>query len=126
MQNLTLDLYHESLNKAIIYIENNLDNKILLKDVAREAHLSEFHFHRIFKTLTGETIKDLLMRLKLEKGANQLQYSQKEIQQIAFECGYENHETFTRAFKSYFQLTPKEYRTSIQKKDYRKTTILQR
>ncbi|MGF1637170.1 MAG: AraC family transcriptional regulator [Cyclobacteriaceae bacterium] len=43
--------YQLNLNNAITYIENNLDKKILLKDIANEAHLSEFHFHRIFKAI---------------------------------------------------------------------------
>jgi AraC-like DNA-binding protein len=59
--NETKELYLESLNRAIQFIENNLDKKILLKDVANEAFLSEYHFHRIFKSLTGETVKEFLL-----------------------------------------------------------------
>lgn len=105
----------ESLNRAIQYIEANLDKKILLRDVAKEAFVSEFHFHRIFKSLTGETVKDFLIRLKIERSAMCLKHTDDEIGQIAFESGYENHETFTRAFKNYFDLTPQQYREKIQK-----------
>lgn len=107
-------MYLESLNRAIQFAENNLDKKILLKDIARAACLSEFHFHRIFKSLTGETVKDFLLRLKIERAAIRLKHSKDDIGQIAFENGYENHETFTRAFKKYFQLTPQEYRAATQ------------
>lgn len=110
----TKEIYLESLNRAILFIERNLDKKILLKDIAREAFLSEFHFHRIFKSLTGETVKEFLLRLKIERAALRLKHSQDDIGQVAFENGYENHETFTRAFKKYFQLTPQEYRNAIQ------------
>ena len=110
----TKEIYLESLNRAIQFVENNLDKKILLKDIAREAFLSEFHFHRIFKSLTGETIKEFLLRLKIERAAIRLKYSKDNIRRIAFENGYENHETFTRAFKKYFELTPQEYRDTIQ------------
>lgn len=116
----TKEIYLESLNRAIQFIENNLDKKILLKDIAQVAFLSEFHFHRIFKSLTGETIKDFLQRLKIERAAIRLQHSNDEIGQIAFDNGYENHETFTRAFKKYFQLTPQEYRDDIQQITIRK------
>ena len=102
----TKEKYLESLNRAIQFIENNLDKKILLKNVAQEAFLSEFHFHRIFKSLTGETVKDFLQRLKIERSAIRLKHSKDEIGQIAIDNGYENHETFTRAFKKYFQITP--------------------
>lgn len=108
------EIYLESLNRAIQFVENNLDKKILLKDIAREAFLSEFHFHRIFKSLTGETVKSFLLRLKIERAAIKLKHSKDDIGEIALDNGYENHETFTRAFKKYFQLTPQEYRDAIQ------------
>lgn len=85
-----------------------------MKDVAREAFISEFHFHRIFKSLTGETVKEFLLRLKLERAAIRLKHSKDDIGQIAFDHGYENQETFTRAFKKYFQLPPQDYRNTIQ------------
>jgi len=44
VQNATQVAYQESLNKAIGFIEKNLDRKILLKDIAQEAFLSEYHF----------------------------------------------------------------------------------
>lgn len=112
--NETKERYLECLNRAIQFAENNLEKKILLKDIAREAFLSEFHFHRIFKSLTGETAREFLLRLKIERAAIKLKHSTDDIGQIAFDNGYENHETFTRAFKKYFQLTPQEYRDTIQ------------
>lgn len=60
------------------------------------------------------TTKEFLTRLRLEKAALKLKHSQYEIGQIAFDSGYQNHETFTRAFKDYFGLTPVEYRGSIK------------
>lgn len=106
--------YIENLNRAMQYIEQHIDQKILLKDVAREALISEFHFHRIFKTITGETVKAFLLRLKLERAAVSLKHSSSDIGEIALENGFENHETFTRAFKRYFQVTPQAFRESMQ------------
>ncbi len=114
MKTSTQAVYRENLNRAIIFIEENLDKKILLKEIAHEALLSEFHFHRIFKSLTGETVKDFLSRLKIERAAIRIKHTQDDIGQIALENGYENHETFTRAFKRYFQQTPQAYREAIQ------------
>lgn len=105
-------IYLERLNKAIYFIENNLDKKILLKEISQHALLSEYHFHRIFKSFTGETVKEFLVRLKIERAANRLKNTKDDIGQIAFENGFENHESFTRAFKRYFERTPKEFRTA--------------
>ncbi|MBD2768648.1 AraC family transcriptional regulator [Hymenobacter sp. BT664] len=118
----TEEIYLKSRNRAIQFIERNLDKKILLKDIAQEAFLSEYHFHRIFKSLTGETVKEFSLRLKIERAAIRLKHSKDTIGQIASENGYENHETFTRSFKKYFQLTPQEYRDSIQQITIRKQT----
>jgi AraC family transcriptional regulator len=113
MRTDTKNSYLESINKAIAYIESNSTTDIQLKDIAKQANLSQYHFHRVFKSLTGDTTKDFLTRLRLEKAALKLKHSQNDIGQIAFDCGYQNHETFTRAFKDYFGLTPLEYRNSI-------------
>ncbi|MCZ8298420.1 MAG: GyrI-like domain-containing protein [Flavobacterium sp.] len=113
MRTDTKNSYLESINKAIAFIESNSTTDIQLKDIAIQANLSQYHFHRVFKSLTGDTTKDFLTRLRLEKAALKLKHSQNDIGQIAFDCGYQNHETFTRAFKEYFGLTPLEYRNSI-------------
>lgn len=113
MRTDTKNSYLESINNAIAFIESNSTTDIQLKGIATQANLSQYHFHRVFKSLTGDTTKDFLTRLRLEKAALKLKHSQNDIGQIAFDCGYQNHKTFTRAFKDYFGLTPLEYRTSI-------------
>lgn len=109
----TKNSYLVSINKAIAFIESNWTIDIQLKDIAAQASISPYHFHRVFKSLTGDTTKEFLTRLRLEKAALKLKHSQNDIGQIAFDCGYQNHETFTRAFKDYFGLSPLEYRNSI-------------
>ncbi|WP_276978832.1 AraC family transcriptional regulator [Flavobacterium filum] len=129
MRTDTKNSYLEGINKAIAFIESNSTSDIQLKDIATHANLSQYHFHRVFKSLTGDTTKDFLTRLRLEKAAIKLKHSQNDIGQIAFDCGYQNHETFTRAFKAYFGLTPVEYRNSLaeltknKQKEYRKANI---
>jgi AraC family transcriptional regulator len=113
MRTDTKNSYLKSINKAIAFIESNSTTDIQLKDITTQANLSQYHFNRVFKSLTGDTTKDFLTRLRLEKAALKLKHSQNDIGQIAFDCGYQNHETFTRAFKDYFKLTPLEYRNSI-------------
>jgi AraC family transcriptional regulator len=114
MRTDTKNSYLDSINKAIAFIESNWTIDIQLKDIAAQANISPYHFHRVFKSLTGDTTKEFLTRLRLEKAALKLKHSQNDIGQIAFDCGYQNHETFTRAFKDYFGLSPLEYRNSIE------------
>lgn len=104
------ELYTARVEKAIAYMEANLDGQLTIKDVAEQAFLSEFHFHRIFKAVTGETVKSFLMRIKIERAASLLIHSKTDIGDIAMKHGYENHESFTRAFKKYFNVSPQTYR----------------
>jgi AraC family transcriptional regulator len=106
--------YKENILRAIQFLEAHIADDILLEDIADFACLSSFHFHRIFKTFTQTTTKQYLTRLRLEKAANALIHTHKDIAQIAIEIGYNNHETFTRSFKGYFDITPQQYRRDSQ------------
>lgn len=106
----TQQFYTESIQKAILFLEANASENILLQDIAAAACISPFHFHRIFKAYTHSTTKQYLTRLRLEKAAHLLQHTPQDIAPIAFAVGYDNHETFSRAFKSYFDVTPSQFR----------------
>ncbi|OJJ17029.1 hypothetical protein BKI52_30395 [marine bacterium AO1-C] len=114
MQKETRTHYLEAVNRAIEFIEANTSRNIGLEEIARYAFLSKYHFHRIFKSIIGNTTKDYLTRLRLEKSALMLKNSTKTINQIAYDCGYASPETFMRAFKSFFATTPTLFRESTQ------------
>lgn len=118
----TKEHYLEAINRAIEFIESNYCKKIVLEDIAAYSFLSKFHFHRIFKSIIGATAKEYLVRLRLEKAALQLKNSRKEINQIAYDCGYSSPETFNRAFKSFFLTTPILFR-KYSKKELAKKDI---
>ena len=114
MQKETRDHYLEAMNRAMEFIEKHASQKIALKDIADYAFLSKFHFHRIFKSMIGDTAKDYLIRLRLEKAAVLLKNTSVNIAQIAYDCGYHSPETFNRAFKSFFSTTPLKFRESAK------------
>lgn len=120
MQHQTKESYSEAINRAIEFIEMNLSQNIGLDEIAEYSFLSKYHFHRIFKTLIGDTVKKYQTRLRLEKSALLLKNSEETISQIAYECGYSSPETFTRAFQNYFTITPSLFRENskieLQKK----------
>lgn len=75
------------------------------------ASFSPYHFHRIFTFITGETPNNFVSRIKLERAAVLLQDSTKDtISEIAFRCGFINVSSFSRAFKSFFGVSAKEFR----------------
>jgi AraC family transcriptional regulator len=95
---------------ALIHIQANLDRDLSLDQLAGEVQLSKSHFHRRFQRVTGETPKASFERLRLERAALHLRLRRASVLEIALECGYRNHETFTRAFRAHFGLTPRDHR----------------
>src|SRR5262249_2902163 len=92
------------------YIETRLDEDIALSDVARVAGVSQWHFQRIFKALTGETLKAYIRARRLAGSLDRLLKTDLRILDIAMFAGFESQEAFARAFKKAFGLTPQEYR----------------
>src|SRR5271156_2708694 len=104
--------YAEKINRVIDYLRGNLDRQVKLKELARVACLSEFHFHRVFGAVSGETLNNFTNRLRLEKAARLLRYSDQSVTDIALDCGFSSSATFSRAFRSGYDTSPSQFRKS--------------
>ncbi len=102
------------INKAIDYIEENLDKKITTKELAQVSAFSEFHFHRIFKAVTNETVNQYIKRVKMGKSHRKIVTSRSPITTIAFDYGYNSSANFTRDFREYFKDSPLAVRKSYK------------
>jgi len=100
--------------RVLIYIQQHLDDALQLEDIAAVAHFSPYHFHRIFRGMIGESIQKHVRRLRLERAAHRLKFTDQPVTRIAFDAGYETHESFTRAFRIMFNHSPSEFR-QVQK-----------
>lgn len=108
--------YNRIINKTEDYIEENLDSKIILKDIAENVYLSEYHFHRIFKKYSNETIKQFITRIKIERSAIYLIVNKDiTIIEIAYRYGYSETSSYCRAFKKHYNQTPTEFRKEQEK-----------
>ena len=112
MKSITHNDYTQRINKVAEYINRHLDEPIELKTLADIAHLSHFHFCRIFKVLKGESPIAFIARLRIETAAQLLRYSTLPIEQIAFNIGYETPASLSKAFKKQYGISPTEYRTN--------------
>lgn len=110
MSNKTQQSYEERILRVLIYIQNHLHKKLALDELAAVAEFSPYHFHRIFSAIVGETVKEHVRRLRLEQAARSLKVTDEPITNIAFQAGYETHESFSRAFKIMFHLSPSDFR----------------
>jgi AraC family transcriptional regulator len=102
--------YLKRVQQGIDFIEAHLETAIELSDVAKAAGLSQWHFQRIFRALTNETLKTYIRSRRFAKALDQLLGTKLPILDIALAAGYETQESFTRAFKSCFRITPGQYR----------------
>jgi AraC family transcriptional regulator len=110
MRRATERSYHERILRVLTYIQEHLDEALALDDLAAVAHFSPYHFHRIFRGIVGESVMEHVRRLRLERAAHRLKFSDQPVTRIAFEAGYESHEAFTRAFGALFGAAPSKFR----------------
>ncbi len=101
------------VEKALLYIEENLKREVSLEDIADAANYSQWYFHRVFKVLTGHCVNDYLRRRRLCEASHELLYTRKAIRVIAKEYQFDSQEAFTRSFSSICGISPGRYRKQI-------------
>ncbi|MGB1277337.1 MAG: helix-turn-helix domain-containing protein, partial [Nannocystaceae bacterium] len=107
--------YIARVNRVVDHIEANLSGSLTLEELAKVAHFSPFHFHRIFTAIVGETLGRYVQRQRLERAANVLiSDSEVSVTQVALECGFSSPSTFARAFKSLFGQPANEFRNNCE------------
>jgi AraC-like DNA-binding protein len=99
------------MNKVCVYIQNHFANKISLKEVADLIHLTESNFCKFFKKATGKTYSDYLNEIRINEAARLLLQTEKTINQISYECGFETLSYFNRVFLIKKGRTPSSYRS---------------
>lgn len=90
--------YGRRVALVIDHIADNLDGDLSLERLSGIACFSPYHFHRIYRSIAGETVADTVRRLRLHRAAGELARSAYPIERIARRAGYGSVEAFTRAF----------------------------
>jgi len=109
--------YAARIRKSLDYIEENLDKLITLEDIASRAHYSPYHFHRLFSEFCGETPGNFINRIRLEKAAWLLVHCEDlTITDVLFKLGYSSPQAFSRAFRQFYNVPPREYRVTYKTK----------
>lgn len=92
------------------YVTENLDGDLDLERLAEIACLSPYHFHRCWFSFTGETLAQMVTRLRLHHAAGDLIAGDEAIENVAQKAGYGSAAAFTRAFTRAFGRSPAAYR----------------
>lgn len=104
--------YEARLLRVLLHLQRGLDRPLSLGELAGVAAFSPFHFARIFRAMTGETVGEHVRRLKLERAAGQLRHTRRSVTTIALDAGFDAPEAFSRAFKAQFGQPPSRFRRS--------------
>ncbi len=102
--------YRDRINNVIKAIIRNPDGDWATPSLASLAGISSFHFHRIFRALTGETMFAFLQRRRLLRAIELINEGRFTLTEIALECGLDSGSSLSRAFRKHFRCSPTQYR----------------
>jgi len=102
----------EQIQKTVDYIEEKVSEEIKIETLANMAALSQFYFQRLFKRLVKRPVNEYIKLRRLARASEVLQDKNNRIIDVALAFGFSSHETFTRAFKDAYGITPEEYRAT--------------
>lgn len=107
------------MQKVVAYIQEHLDENHSVEQLSAVAGLSKYHFHRLFTAFAGIGVIKLVQLLRLRCASYELVFrGEKSITDIAFDAGFENAESFSRAFKHAIGQTPSDFRKRPQWKPW--------
>jgi AraC family transcriptional regulator len=115
---LKLIRWRSRLERAAALLSERLDNPPSLEELAKAAAVSPFHFHRIWRALTGETVRQTLLRLRLEVSRELLQTKNANVTETALAVGFGTPQSFARAFRRHTGMTPSEQRAQATSTDH--------
>jgi AraC family transcriptional regulator len=95
------------INKAILYIENNLESKVSINDISNHIYSSTYNFQRVFSILTGLSVGEYIKNRRLSLAGTDLCKSNTSVLDVALKYGYETSESFSKAFTRFHGIPPK-------------------
>ena len=110
--NRTRREYLKRIHFVLDFIETNLDSDLSLERLSKKAHYSPYHFHRIFATVVGEKLNELVNRKRIERIASILLVEQNvPLKDLVYTYGFNSDTSFSRAFKKYYGISPTKFKS---------------
>lgn len=97
------------------FLADGLDQPLRLADAAREAGISQFHYHRVFSRVFGETPHEFLTRLRMDRAKRLLARERLPVTDVCFAVGYESLGSFSARFRTVVGCSPSEYQKEIRR-----------
>ncbi len=104
-------MYEQRVYYAQDYICKHIGEELSLEKLSGIAAFSPYHFHRIFRSISRETLYDFIQRVRIDKSCIMLSATPNEkIINIAMDCGFSTPSAFSKAFKQHKTISPSNYR----------------
>jgi len=107
---------HENIEKALLFIEENLDRPITLSEVSKESGMSKYHFARTFKAVTGITFKTYHNQRRIEAAKALLRNPGTRVTDACYHVGFNDISYFNRVFRRLEGMNPSSYRKRFQRR----------
>ena len=104
-----------NIDKALKFIDENLDRPLTLSEVSNVCGMSKYHFSRVFKTVTGQTFKEHHNQRRIEEAKKLLRKDTMRITEICYEIGFNDLSYFDRLFHRATGMSPSCYRDRFHK-----------
>ena len=98
------------IKEALEYIDSHLDEPISFKTIAKRFNFSPYYFHRMFSVIVGKAIAAHVRDRRLQLACIELSATDSSVTDIGLECGYDSVQSFSRAFRQIYGMSPSEYR----------------
>lgn len=100
------------------YVRKHYREKIYLNDIADTLGVSASYLSRLFSKETGERLQDYITRVRIERAANLLTYSNESLSKIAEYVNFPSQSYFGKVFREQMQLSPRKYREVHKPKEF--------
>jgi len=103
---------YQQFRPAIDHIQDNIGEKIDIRELARLSFLSDSHFRKRFRARFRLSPREFILRTRLQTASKMLITTDKPIITVALSCGFGDQSYFTRQFSRFFEQSPKRYRAT--------------
>lgn len=107
---------NDLIQQCILFMKNNLENKILVGDIADAVGYSSSHLNALFVQRTSISPIEYFNQLRIQRACTYLQFSELKIKEIAYRLKYFDQFHFSKAFQKEMEITPSQYRKRYQEK----------
>lgn len=116
-QDETFSIKEQTLAQIKRYIHENLGRNLTLNEIANSINYNSSYVSRYFKQMTGQSISQYIVQLKIEQAKKYLSAGSDSIQKISEKLGFESPQYFSLVFKKYTGFSPRSYRINEMHKD---------